>query len=183
MAVEITTALKELTGELNDKSFNASNYLGSIGSEEVVNAMIALLDDSNPETRFMAARTLGLVENNSTALAALFETFKKRENSEILGDLLMSLEGFDVSDNYVEIFKLYLFGSFKVSRIAEDLLDHKEFNITPRVLKKAQKHWVHYSNNVKQDEAFTLQKIEVEERLSDLKGFIESAEGENQSTD
>ncbi|KYG72750.1 HEAT repeat domain-containing protein [Roseivirga echinicomitans] len=177
MAIEITTALKELTGELNDKSFNASNYLGSIGSEEVVNAMIALLDDPNPETRFMASRTLGLVENNSAALSWLFEAFKKKENSEILGDLIMALEGFDVSDNYVDIFKLYLFGSFKVSRIAEDLLDHKEFNITPRVLKKVQKHWLHYSNNVKQDEAFSLQKIEVEERLNDLKGFIDDSQG------
>tara|TARA_R110002049_G_scaffold249507_2_gene423878 strand:+ start:247 stop:798 length:552 start_codon:yes stop_codon:yes gene_type:complete len=179
MAVEITTALKELTGELNDKSFNASNYLGSIGSEEVVNAMIKLLDDPNPETRFMAARTLGLVENNSAALTPLFEAFNKKENKEILGDLLMALEGFDVSDNYVDLFKLYLFGSFKVSKIAEDLLDHKEFNITPRVLKKAQKHWVHYSNNVKQDEAFELQKLEVEERLNDLRGFLGNSENEN----
>ncbi|WP_323756002.1 HEAT repeat domain-containing protein [Roseivirga sp.] len=176
MAIEITTALKELTGELNDKSFNASNYLGSIGSEEVVNAMIVLLDNPNPETRFMASRTLGLIENNSAALSSLFEAFKKKENSEILGDLLMALEGFDVSDSYVDIFKLYLFGSFKVSRIAEDLLDHKEFNITPRVLRKAQKHWVHFSNNVKQDEAFMLQKIEVEERLNDLKGFIDDSQ-------
>jgi len=179
MAKEITTALKELTGELNDKSFNASNYLGSIGSEEVVNAMIALLNDPNPETRFMASRTLGLVENNSAALPALFEAFKKKENSEILGDLLMALEGFDVSDSYVELFRLYLFGSFKVSRIAEDLLDHKEFNITLRVLKKAHKHWGHYSNNVKQDEAFALQKIEVEDRLNDLKRFMEDFDGES----
>ncbi|KOF03680.1 hypothetical protein AWW67_07785 [Roseivirga seohaensis] len=179
MTIEITNALKELTGELNDKSFNASNYLGSIGSEEVVNAMIALLNDPNPETRFMAARTLGLVENNSAALSPLFEAFDKKENKEILGDLLMSLEGFDVSNNYVDLFKLYLFGSFKVSKIAEDLLDHKEFNITPRVLKKAQKHWAHYSNNVKQDEAFALQKIEVEQRLNDLKSFLENLESEN----
>lgn len=176
MATDITIALKELTGELNDKSFNASNYLGSIGSEEVVNAMIELLNHPNPETRFMAARTLGLIEDNSAALPPLLEAIKKKENNEILGDLLMVLEGFDVSDNYVDLFKLYLFGSFKVSRIAEDLLDHKEFNITPRVLKKAQKHWGHYSNNVKQDEAYTLQKKEVEERLNDLKEFIERLE-------
>ncbi|MGW8123173.1 HEAT repeat domain-containing protein [Roseivirga echinicomitans] len=179
MAIEITTALKELTGALNDKSFNASNYLGSVGSEEVVAAMIELLNDPNPETRFMAARTLGLVENNAAALMPLFEAIKKKDNSEILGDLLMSLEGFDVSDQYVELFKLYLFGSFKVSRIAEDLLDHKEFNITARVLKKAQKHWTHYANNIKQDEAFALQKIEVEARLNDLKGFIEESESKS----
>ena len=177
MPKEIDIALKELTGELNDKSFNASNYLASVGTEEVVTHLMQYLDHEDIETRFMAARTLGLIENNGTALSLMLEAIKRKENAEIQGDLLMALEGFDISDVYVEIFRLYLFGSFKVSRVAADLLDHKEFNITARVIKKAQKHWAHYANNVKHDEAFELQKLEVEARLNDLKAFIEEEEG------
>jgi HEAT repeat protein len=173
MAIDISLLLQQLTGELSEKSFDASNVLGSIGSEEIVNSMIELLNGPSIESRFMAARTLSLVKNNKNALNAVLEAIKEKENSSIQGDLLTTLEGFDISDCYVEIFRLHLFGSFKVSRIAEELLDYKEFNITPRVIKKATKHWSHYANNVKQDEAFALQKIEVEERLNDLKAFVE----------
>lgn len=177
MIKEMEIAFNDLTGELNDKSFNASNYLGSLGNPEVVAMLIELLTSDNAETRFMAARTLSLSKYNEVALPAMLKALKQKENASILGDLLMSLEGFDISENYVEIFRHYLFGSFKVSRIAADLLDHKEFSITPRVIKKAQKHWSHYTNNVKQDEAFELQKLEVENRLNDLKAFVEGENG------
>ena len=101
------------------------------------------------------------------------EAIQREENKEIVGDFLAALEGFDLSGVYVEIFRLYLFGNYRVSMLAKDLLDHKEFDITPRVLKKAQKHWKHYSNNVKLDEVYALRKIEVEEMLSDLQVFID----------
>ena len=173
MAIDITTYVEHLSGELNETAYRASDALGRIGSENVVVAMIELLNHSYPESRIMAARTLGLVENNGEALMPLLEASKNKENSAIAGDLLAALEDFDVSEIYVELFKLYLFGSYKVSMVAKDLLDHKEFSITPRVLKKAQKHWNHYSNNVKQDEVYTLRKIEVEEVLDDLKAYVD----------
>lgn len=173
MAVDISSLLKTLTDQLDGNSFEASDSLSNIGTEGVVNAMIYLLNHPNLESRFMAARTLGLIENNQIALPALLEAIKQKENNSIQGDLLMALEGFDIADYYVEIFRLYLFGSFKVSHVAEDLLDHKEFNITPRVIKKARKHWQHFSNNTKHDEAYTIQKREVEERLNDLKIYID----------
>jgi hypothetical protein len=173
MAIDTTSLIQELSGELNDKAYEASDSLGHVGSEEVVVAMIELLNNPNPESRYMAARTLGLIENNAAALAPLLEAIKNKENTDIVGDLLLALEGFDISTCYVDIFKLHLFGSFKVSSIAKDLLDHKEFAITPRVIRKAQKHWEHYSNNVKQDEVYALRKIEVEEMLNDLKSYID----------
>jgi len=172
MAVDITLLVEQLSGELNDKAYQASDSLGRIGSEAVVLAMIELLSHPNPESRFMAARTLGLVKNNAEALIPLLEAIQNKANITQAGDLLVALEEFDVSSIYVELFKLYLFGSFKVSMIAKDLLNHKEFNITSRVLKKATKHWEHYSNNVKQDDAYSLRKMEVEEMLNDLKEYV-----------
>ncbi len=172
MPVDITNYIAQLSGELEDKAFEASDALGRIGSPEVVLAMIDLLKHPNSESRFMAARTLGLVKNNAEALEPMLEAISAKENSNQTGDLLSVLEGFDISSKYVDVFKFYLFGSFKTSLVAKELLDYKEFDITPRVLKKATKHWNHYSNNVKQDNAFILKKREVEEMLSDLSIYL-----------
>jgi hypothetical protein len=173
MTIDITTLVEQLSGELNDKAYKASDTLGRIGTDSVVDAVIELLNHPYPESRIMAARTLGLIENNSEALEPLLQAIKNKENSNIAGDLLVALEGFDVSSIYVELFKLYLFGSFKISTVSKNFLDYKEFNITPRVIKKAQKHWDHYSNNVKQDEEYALLKIEVEEVLKDLEAYLD----------
>ncbi|MCF6360967.1 MAG: HEAT repeat domain-containing protein [Cyclobacteriaceae bacterium] len=174
MGVDISSYVVQLSGDLNDKAYEASDALGRIGSIEVVSSMINLLTNNNPESRFMAARTLGLIEDNSTALEPLLEAINNKGNSNQAGDLMMALEGFDLSNKYVEIFKLYLFGSFKVSLLAKELLDFKEFDINARVLKKAKKHWNHYCNNIKQDEAFQLKKGEVEELLDDLSRYLDN---------
>lgn len=158
----------------NPDVYKASDQLARIGSEEVLNAMISRLSHSNEDTRFLAARTLGKIKENELALNPLLEAVQSNENQAIAGDLLMVLEDFDVSDSYIVLFKLYLFGSYKVSKIAKELLDYKEFTITPRVLKKASKAWNHYSNNIKQDDAFDLQKEEVMEMLDGLKQYLEN---------
>lgn len=173
MDIDIKTGIRELSDELTEQSFKVSESLAELGTVEVVDAMIALLDHEYLDTRFIAAKTLSAIDNNSKALAPLWEAIHKTENKGITGDLLSALEGFDISDHYVDVFKLYLFGSFKVSSIAEGLLDYKEFTITPRVLKKARKHWSHYANNVKQDEAFELQKVGIEERFKELTEYLE----------
>ncbi len=173
MAIDITGLVNRLSGELPEDAFKASDSLGRIGSEEVVDAMIGLLGNANPESRILAARTLGLVKNNSKALVPLLEAVKDKENSNISGELLMALEGFDLSGIYVELFRLYLFGNYKVSMIAKDMLDYKEFDITPRVLKKAMKHWEHFVHNVRHDEVFELRKAEVDEMLGDIKAYLD----------
>lgn len=174
MPVDITPYVSQLSGELDDHAYKASDSLGRIGSEEVVDAMIELLKHPNPESRIMAARTLGLVENNHQGLEPLLDAIKSKDNSSIAGELMMAMEGFDVSGIYVELFRLYLFGSYKVSLLAKEQLDFSEFDITARVIKKAEKHWNHYSNNVKHDEAYQVRKTEVETMLNDLKEFVNS---------
>lgn len=173
MPTDISSYVIQLSGELNNNAYQASDALGRIGSEDVVKAMIELLRHPNSESRYLAARTLGQIENNQEALEPLLQAIQAKENGSQVGDLLIALEGFDVSSNYVELFKLYLFGSFKVSLIAKDLLDHKEFDISARTIRKAQKHWDHYSNNVKQDDVYALRNLEVEEMLDDLRDYID----------
>ncbi|PIB37454.1 hypothetical protein BFP72_07395 [Reichenbachiella sp. 5M10] len=165
--------VNELSGDLGDKAYEVSDALARIGSEEVLQAMLTLLQHPHAESRYMAARTLGLMKDNAAGLEPLLDAIKDKQNEGQVGELLSVLEGFDVSGVYVELFKLYLFGNFKVSMIAKDLLDHKDFDITPRVLKKATKHWNHYSNNVKQDDLFVLKKAEVDEIFEDLTAFLD----------
>ena len=170
----IEILITQLLDESNDNVHKTSDNLGHIGTEEVIDAMIELLNHPNLESRYLAARTLGLIEQNEKALDPMLDAIKNTENYSITGDLLMELEGFDLSKCYVEIFKLFLNGSFKVSNIAKDLLDHEEFDITPRVIKKAEKHWNHYSNNIKHDDVYALRKFEVEQMLGDLRNFVNS---------
>ena len=58
--------------------------------------------------------------------------------------------------------------------MAKGYLDFKEFDITPRVIKKAEKHWNHYSNNIKHDEVYEIRKSEVDAMLADLRAFLDS---------
>jgi HEAT repeat protein len=174
MPVDITPYVSQLSGELDDHAYKASDSLGRIGSEDVVTAMIELLHHPNPESRILAARTLGLVQNNQHGLEPLLAAIKSKDNRSIAGELMMAMEGFDVSDVYVELFRLYLFGSYKVSLLAKEQLDFSEFSITSRVIKKAEKHWKHYINNARHDEVFEIRRAEVETMLGDLKQFVDS---------
>lgn len=163
-----------LSGELDDKAYEISDAMARIGSDEAMQAMIQLLGHPEPETRYLAARTMSLMKDNSAGLEPLLSFLQDPLSKGQVGDLLSFLEEFDISGHYVEIFKHYLFGNYKVSMVAKDLLDHKDFEITPRVIKKATKHWNHYTNNVKHDELFALKKAEVEEVLADLQKYVDS---------
>lgn len=165
--------IEKLKIATDENVYAASDQLAEQNTDEVLKSMVDLLKFDNPDTRYLAARTLGLMKNNSEALNPLLDAISDKNNEELAGDLMMALNGFDVSEVFVPIFKLYLFGSFKVSRLAKELLDYKEFTITPRVLKKTSKHWNHYSNNVKHDEVFELRRAEVDEMMNDLKEFLE----------
>ncbi|WP_420581571.1 HEAT repeat domain-containing protein [Reichenbachiella sp.] len=170
--MDISALVQQLSGELDDQAFKASDILAEKKSAEVIGEMVKLLDHPNDESKILAARTLGLIADHREALDPILQAIDK--NPKIAGELLVHLENFDLSDKYVALFKLSLFGSFKVSSLAQDLMDHKEFDITPRVLKKARKAWHHYENNVKHDELYELKKLEVEELLTELQSFMDS---------
>ncbi|OEK04578.1 HEAT repeat domain-containing protein [Roseivirga misakiensis] len=170
----VEQAIAKLSNEVDEESLEASNILVKAGGQEVLGAMIDLLKHENSENRFIAAKTLAGMSNNDEALAALWEAIEHQDNQDIKGDLVSTLQSYDISHYYVSVFKLYLFGSFKVSRVAENLLDYQEFDISARVIKKAKKHWLHYSNNVKQDEVFDIKKAEVEQRLRELQDYLDA---------
>ena len=88
MTSDITSLVEQLSGKLKDSACKASDVLGRMGGVSVVNEMIDLLNHPYPESRIMAARTLGLVENNKEGLESLVEAVGNKDNHAIAGDLL-----------------------------------------------------------------------------------------------
>lgn len=165
--------LLKLKDPTNDSSYFYSDQLAEIGTAYILDQLILLLSHENNEVKYLSARTIGLIENNSKAYDPLLNAITDKTNKACSGGLTEALEGFDCSDKFVDIFKLYLFGNLKTSGLAKRMLDYEEFNITPRVIRKSEKHWTHFKNNVKQDEGFEVTKIEVESRLNELKSMFE----------
>ena len=169
----VDTLILKLQDPTNDSSYYYSDELGLIGTAYAIEQLLALLSHEDVEVKYLAARTLGLVEENSSAYDALLAAINDKKNKSCSGGLTEALEGFDLSQKFVDIFKLYLFGNLKTSGLAKRLLNYEEFDITPRVVRKSEKHWKHYQSNVKQDEEFELTKLEVEGLLSELKLMFE----------
>jgi hypothetical protein len=147
-----------------------ADKLSKIGNQEVIDKLILILKSENYENAILAARALGNIEENESALEDLFEVIHSKENKLQNGIFVQTLEGYDLSDRFVDLFRLYLFGNFKTSALAKELLDTVEFELTPRVLKKIEKHWSHFKNNIDQNsDEFEIKRSEVEIMLEEIR--------------
>ena len=165
--------IQKIQDPSDDSAYYYSDQLGAIGGEEVLKELIALLSHENDEVKFLAARSLGAMDDNAAAYDSLLGAINDKKNKLCSGGLTEALEGFDCSSKFVDIFKLYLFGNLKTSGLAKRMLDYEEFDLTPRVLRKAEKHWAHFQNNVKHDDEFEVTKMEVEAFLNEIKSLFE----------
>lgn len=150
-----------------------ADKLSKIGNQEVIDNLISILKAENYESALLAARSLGNIENNNEALEHLFEVIHRNENKLQNGAFVQTLDGYDLSERFVDLFRLYLFGNFKTSALAKEFLDTVEFELTPRVLKKMEKHWSHFKNNFDQNsDEFEIKKSEVEEMIEEIKAIF-----------
>lgn len=164
--------IERMTDKQEQESFKYAEKLAAIGGEEVYNKTLQLLKSDDWEISSLAAKVISRLEGREEALDTLMEIIHDRENITRSGELVEALEAFDLSNHFVDVLRIYLFGSYKASVLAKDYLDHTEFDITPRVIKKAQKHWKHYQNNVKRDEAYQIKAREVEAIFRDLEDLF-----------
>ena len=168
----------------DENAFVAADRLAYMDTVEVVERLIPLISNENPDTVYLAARALSKTKENALALPAMIEELRKAELDDFKkGALTEALSEFDCSEYFVDVLKLYLFGSFKVSAMAKIVLDEQEFAITPRVIKKAEKHWNHYVHNIKQDEAFEVKKEEIESMFAIMKELFEGEEDLEETED
>jgi len=170
---EIQGLIAILEDGMDDNAYMAADRLAEIGGEEIMQKMMALLASTNDNTVYLAARTLSKCTENAKVIEEVFELIKNANEPFLKGVLTEALSGFDCSEYFVEVLKIYLFGTFKASAMAKEVLDGQEFAITPRVIRKAEKHWHHYEHNVKQDDSFMLKKQEIEIMFSMMKELFE----------
>ena len=166
--------LQNLIVKMCDKSeeeaYAYADQLGEIGTEEVIDHLIEILNGEDIENAYLAARALSKIENNQKALEPLLDKIHDHSNKNKNGLFVQALEGFDLSDKFVDVFRIYLFGNFKASNLAKDYLDYVEFDLSPRTIKKAEKHWNHFQSNIDKDsEDFIIKKEEVETILKEIK--------------
>lgn len=168
MENEIEFLVEKITDKEEKEPLKYVEKLAAIGTDEVFHAIIGLLKHEDWEIAFLAAKTLGKMDQREKGLDALMEIIHSRDNITRSGELVVALEAFDLSNHFVDVLRIYLFGNYKASVLAKEYLDHTEFDITPRIIKKAKKHWHHYQNNTKQDHAYELKEAEVNAIFHDL---------------
>lgn len=150
-----------------------ADRLAKIGTEEVLNELLIILKSGDMDNAYLAAKALSQMKENQKALDELLEVIHDKKNQQQNGGLVQMLEGFDLSDKFVDIFRIYLFGNFKASLFAKEYLDTVEFELSPRVLKKVEKHWTHYLNNSNpHDEEVKAKRTEAEEIIKEIRELL-----------
>lgn len=173
----MTQTIQDLIQKMCDKNeaeaYRHADKLAALGTEEVMQALLEVLTSEDLDDAYLAARALSKMDNNQMALVSLFEVIHDKKNQSRNGGFVQMLEGFDLAESFVDLLRIYLFGNFKASLLAKEYLDTIEFDITPRVLKKAEKHWNHFINNVNPNsDDFEIKKAEVEEILFEIKELL-----------
>jgi len=172
----IDKLVDNLLDKTKDEPMKYGEQLVRIGGSEVQEKLIHVLKSSDMEDAFLATKVLSMMDNKSATLDTLFEVIHLPSNQQNNGGLVSLVEEFDIIDKFVDLFRIYLFGNFKSSTLAKVHLDYAEFDITPRSLKKAEKHWSHFLNNASKSDDFELIKAEAATILAELKQILEEEE-------
>lgn len=167
---EETQKLFDKICDPNEKeAFYFAEKLGRIDSEEVRDQLIELVKGDNWEVAYLACKALSKTSFNKESLDAIFEAIRDKKNQKHQGAFVQILEEFDLSESFVDIFRVYLFGNFKAETLAKDYLDSVEFDITPRTIRKVEKHWNHYLHNPEDEGSIAIKKAEIEPMIQEMK--------------
>lgn len=175
MKNDIDQLIAKMCDKSESEAYVYSDKLAKLGGDELLLRLLELLKSEDMETSLLAARTLAMMDNNQQALNAFFELIHSPNYKNKNGYFVQLLDGFDLTNSFVDLFRIFLFGNFKSSSLAKEYLDTVEFDITPRVLKKAEKHWKHFLNNVDTNsDEFQAIKGDAEEILLEIKELLDS---------
>ncbi len=173
MNEELQKLFDRMCDPKESEAHHFAEKLGSKADEETKNKLIELVKGDNWELTFLAAKALSKTPWNSESLEAIFGAIFDKKNKSLQGTFVQLLEDFDLSESFVDLFRVYLFGNFKASTLAKEYLDSVEFDITPRTIRKAEKHWNHYLHNPEDPDSVVIKKMEVEQMMKELKDLFE----------
>jgi len=173
MQEDIQKLFERMCDPKESEAYHFADKLGSVADEETKEKLIELVKGDSWEVAYLSCRALSKTKYQAEALDAIFETISDKKNKLVQGAFVQILEEFDLSDRFVDVFKVYLFGNFKASTLAKEYLDNVEFEITPRTLRKAEKHWNHYLHNPEDEGSVELKKSEVEPMFLEMKELFD----------
>lgn len=173
MQEEIQRLFDRMCDPKESEAYHFADKLGGMADGEIKDKLIELVKGDSWEVAYLACRALAKTSFQEEALDAIFEAIFDRKNKSVQGAFVQILEEYDLSHSFVDIFRVYLFGNFKASTLAKDYLDEVEFDISPRTIRKAEKHWNHYLHNPEDEGSVLLKKSEVEPMLKEMKELFE----------
>lgn len=173
MDKEIQDLINRMSDPAEKEAYFFADKLGKILDADSKDQLIELIKGDNWEVAYLACRALSKSSFANEGLEAVFEAINDKKNKSHQGAFVQILEDFDLSNSFVEIFRIYLFSSFKASVLAKSYLDQVEFELTPRTLRKMEKHWNHYLHNPGDEEGLKLKKLEVEPMLEEIKSLFD----------
>jgi hypothetical protein len=173
MQEEIEHLFSKMCDPEEKDAYFFADKLGKLIDAAGKDRLIELVKGEKWEMGYLAARSLSNASFNEESLDAIFETINNKVHRAHQGAFVQVLELFDLSDRFVDIFKVFLFGNFKASALAKSYLDEVEFDITPRTIRKAEKHWNHYLHNPEEEGSLAIKKLEVEPIFLEMKELFE----------
>jgi hypothetical protein len=173
MQEDIQKLFERMCDPNESEAYYFADKLGSRADEDAKDKLIDLVKGDSWEVAYLSCRALSKTKYQEEALDVIFETIFDKKNKSVQGAFVQILEEFDLSKRFVDVFKVYLFGNFKASTLAKDYLDSVEFDITPRTLRKAEKHWNHYLHNPEDEGSVEIKKSEVEPMFSEMKELFD----------
>jgi hypothetical protein len=176
MEEKIQKFLDQMCDPSENEAYFFADKVGKAADEEVKNKLIELVKGDKWEIAYLASRALSVSSFNEEGIDAVLEAIHDKKNKRQQGAFVQILGEFDLSERFVDVFKIYLFGNFKSSTLAKSYLDEVEFDITPRTIRKAEKHWNHYLHNPEDEESLLVKKMEVEPMFQEMKDLLSEEE-------
>lgn len=172
MEEKIQKLFDQMCDPSEKEAYFFADKIGKVADEEIKNKLLLLVGGDKWETAYLASRALSVSSFNQEGIDAVLEAIHDKKNKGQQGAFVQILGEFDLSDRFIDVFKIYLFGNFKSSTLAKSYLDEVVFDISPRTLRKAEKHWSHYLHNPEDEDSERVKKKEVELIFQEMKELL-----------
>ncbi len=166
---KLTALYEKMTDPKEGEAFKYADLLGQNADEETRDVLVALIEGDDWEKGYLASRALAKSNFHDIGLESTIKAVFDKNNKNVQGAFTQVLEHYNLELKFVDLLRIYLFGNFKASQLAETYLNEVEFDLAPRTLRKAEKHWKHYQHNPEDEGSMEIKRRFVEPMLQEIK--------------